>query len=103
MAERLFDVYVLSCLQGIQDHLVMPVFGRGNQNSIDILVVEKVAIRAVLLWLSPAVRRCHCNCLFQVGSVDVTDSGNLNGWIAQEGRHYKRTPSARPNHSQPKR
>jgi hypothetical protein len=73
VAERLFHVDVLAGLNGVNDHLGVPVIGCGDDNGVELFVGEEAAI--VLLAFRAGGRGLQPR--FEVWGVNVADGGNL--------------------------
>ena len=72
LAQRLLDIDVFAGGERIQHHASVPVFRGGDQDRIDVFIVEKLFVIAVGARLAACFRGGRDG-LFQVGFVDVAD------------------------------
>lgn len=82
LAEGLFDVDILAGGERVEDHSVMPMLGRGDEDGLDFLVVEELLVVPIGFGSFGFGEGG-----FEMGFIDVADGGDLDGGVLLEDSH----------------
>jgi hypothetical protein len=96
MDHRLFEIDILAGLHGIDSGLLVPVIGRGDEDSIDILTGKDLAIVA----RGEEVGTPQLSGMGQATVVTVGDGDQLDAWNLQRSARVALTLDASANESE---
>ena len=100
LAQRLLHVDVFDGGQSVQNHLRLPMFRRGDEHSLDILIREKLFVIPVSGRLAPLSSCGRRQASFEVRLVNIADGPGEQRGVLLENCHHERASRSGADHFQ---